>query len=45
LSRNSRFILDPTSSHNVQHDNPKLVASAVQELVNRLSNVSVGQRP
>ena len=46
LSRNSRFIRDPTSSHNVQHDNPKLVATAVQELVDRLSQrVSVGQRP
>jgi pimeloyl-ACP methyl ester carboxylesterase len=45
LSRNSRFIRDSTSSHNVQHDNPKLVATAVQELVNRLSNVPVGQRP
>ena len=45
LSRNSRFIRDPTSSHNVQQDNPKLVATAVQELVNRLANVPVEQRP
>ena len=46
LSRNSRFIRDPTSSHNVQHDNPKLVATAIQELVNRQSQrVSVGERP
>jgi pimeloyl-ACP methyl ester carboxylesterase len=44
LSRNSRFIRDPISSHNVQQDNPKLVATAVQELVNRLSNMPVGQR-
>jgi pimeloyl-ACP methyl ester carboxylesterase len=37
LSRNSKFILDPTSSHNIEHDNPKLVAQAIQELVNELS--------
>jgi hypothetical protein len=37
LSTNSRFIRDPISSHNVQHDNPRLVAAAVQELVNKLS--------
>lgn len=45
LSRNSRFIRDPTSGHNVQHDNPKLVATAVHELVNRLSTLPVAQRP
>jgi pimeloyl-ACP methyl ester carboxylesterase len=45
LSRNSKFIRDPASSHNVQHDNPKLVATAVQELVSRLSNVPVRQQP
>jgi hypothetical protein len=25
------------SGHNIQHDNPKLVAETIQELVNRLS--------
>lgn len=46
LSRNSRFILDPASSHNIQHDNPKLVATAVQELLERLSQrASFGQQP
>jgi pimeloyl-ACP methyl ester carboxylesterase len=45
LSRNSRFISDPASGHNVQHDNPKLLATAVHELVNRLSNLPVAQRP
>jgi len=37
LSRNSKFILDPTSGHNIEHDNPKLVAEAIQELVSELS--------
>lgn len=37
LSRNSKFVLDPTSGHNIQHDNPKLVAEAIQELVNEIS--------
>ena len=45
LSRNSRFILDTNSSHNVQHDNPKVVAAAVQELVNRRSSAQGAQRP
>jgi pimeloyl-ACP methyl ester carboxylesterase len=33
LSRNSKFILDPDSGHNLQIDNPKLVAQAVEEVV------------
>jgi pimeloyl-ACP methyl ester carboxylesterase len=37
LSRDSKFILDPTSGHNIEHDNPKLVAEAIQEVVNKLS--------
>lgn len=37
LSRDSKFILDPTSGHNIEHDNPKLVAEAIQELVNEIS--------
>jgi len=45
LSRNSRFIRDPISSHNVQHDNPKLVATAVQELVDGLSRARGALRP
>ena len=38
LSRNSKFVLDPTSGHNIEHDNPKLVTEAIQELkaINRL---------
>jgi pimeloyl-ACP methyl ester carboxylesterase len=44
LSTNSKFILDPTSGHNIEHDNPKLVASVIQELVNEiLSNRKLGK--
>ena len=37
LSTNSKFILDPTSGHNIERDNPKLVAEAIEELLNELS--------
>ena len=37
LSDNSKFILDPSSGHNIEHDNPKLVAKAIQDLVNEIS--------
>jgi len=37
LSGNSRFILDLTSGHNVERDNPKLVAKAIHDLVNEIS--------
>ena len=37
LSDNSKFILDPASGHNIEHDNPKLVAKAIQDLVNEIS--------
>src|SRR5262245_15745542 len=37
LSGNSRFILDLTSGHNVERDNPQLVAKAIQDLVNEIS--------
>jgi pimeloyl-ACP methyl ester carboxylesterase len=42
LSGNSRFILDPASGHNVERDNPKLVAKAIQDLVNE---ISLSRRP
>jgi len=42
LSGNSKFILDPASGHNVEHDNPKLVAKAIQDLVNE---ISLSRRP
>jgi len=37
LSTDSRFILDPASGHNIEHDNPKLVVETIQELVSKLS--------
>ena len=37
LSRNSKFILDPTSGHNIEHDNPQLVAEVIQQLVSEIS--------
>jgi pimeloyl-ACP methyl ester carboxylesterase len=44
LSRNSKFIRDSTSSHNVQYDNPKLVATSVQEVMNRQSQPATVER-
>jgi pimeloyl-ACP methyl ester carboxylesterase len=45
LSRNSKFILDPISSHNVPHDNPKLVAETIQAVMNQLSRTrNAGQK-
>lgn len=38
LSDNAKFILDPASGHNVERDNPKLVAKAIQDLVNEISS-------
>jgi pimeloyl-ACP methyl ester carboxylesterase len=33
LSRNSRFVRDPLSSHNIHVDNPTIVANAIEEVV------------
>jgi pimeloyl-ACP methyl ester carboxylesterase len=44
LSGNSKFILDPASGHNVEHDNPPLVAKAIQDLVKEIS-VAQASRP
>jgi pimeloyl-ACP methyl ester carboxylesterase len=33
LSTNSKFMIDPDSSHNLQLDNPQLVAQAVEEVI------------
>ncbi len=33
LSRNSKFVLDPTSGHNIHSDNPQLVARAIEEVI------------
>ena len=37
LSENSKFLLDPASGHNIEHDNPKLVAEAIEAVVKELS--------
>jgi pimeloyl-ACP methyl ester carboxylesterase len=33
LSTNSKFMIDPNSSHNLQLDNPQLVAQAIEEVI------------
>ena len=33
LSRNSKFLLDPDVGHNLQIDDPKFVARAIEEVV------------
>jgi pimeloyl-ACP methyl ester carboxylesterase len=33
LSSNSKFVLDPSSGHNIQADNPQLVARAIEEVL------------
>ena len=38
LSRNSKFVLDPNSGHNIQLDDPKAVADAVDEVVGAVKN-------
>jgi pimeloyl-ACP methyl ester carboxylesterase len=42
LSGNSKFILDPASGHNVEHDNPNLVAKTIQDLVHE---IALSRRP
>jgi len=37
LSRNSRFTVDPTSAHNMQDDDPALVARAIEDVVRAAS--------
>lgn len=37
LSANSRFILDPKSTHAIQNDNPAIVAEAVQMVIHSVS--------
>jgi len=37
LSSNSKFVLDPSSSHAIQIDNPQLVARAIEEVLAALS--------
>mgnify|MGYP002633472052 CR=1 FL=1 len=33
LSRNARFVVDPSSGHDVHVDNPQLVAQAIQQVI------------
>jgi hypothetical protein len=33
LSRNSKFVRDPLSGHNIHVDNPTLAANAIEEVV------------
>lgn len=40
LSSNSRFILDAASGHNIEIDNPQLVARSIEEVLNSLSSGS-----
>jgi pimeloyl-ACP methyl ester carboxylesterase len=37
LSSNSKFVLDPISGHNIEHDDPKLVAELIQHLIGEIS--------
>jgi pimeloyl-ACP methyl ester carboxylesterase len=36
LSSNSKFILDPESSHSIQNDNPQIVAKSIQTVINSI---------
>jgi pimeloyl-ACP methyl ester carboxylesterase len=38
LSRNSKFVLDPSSGHAIQSDNPQLVAHAIEEVLEAVSS-------
>lgn len=38
LSNNSKFILDPKSSHSIQNDNPEIVAQAIQIVINSITS-------
>ncbi len=46
LSGNSKFVLDPSSGHAIQKDNPSLVAQAIEEVLESASKGSplTGQR-
>jgi len=41
LSNNSKFILDPKSSHSIQNDNPEIVAKSIQMVINSIKGVHV----
>jgi pimeloyl-ACP methyl ester carboxylesterase len=37
LSSNSKFVLDPSSGHNIHTENPKLVARSIQDVLAAIS--------
>lgn len=37
LSRNSKFVLDPSSAHAIHHDNPQIVARSIREVLEAVS--------
>jgi pimeloyl-ACP methyl ester carboxylesterase len=40
LSRNSKFILDPKSTHSIHNDNPAIVAESIQMVINAIVSKS-----
>ena len=38
LSGNSKFILDPKSSHSIQNDDPEIVAESIQMIINSITS-------
>lgn len=38
LSANSKFILDPKSSHYIQNDNPEIVTQSIRQVVDSINN-------
>ncbi len=38
LSTNSKYILDPKSSHAIQNDNPEIVAQSIQMVINSITS-------
>jgi pimeloyl-ACP methyl ester carboxylesterase len=38
LSNNSKFILDPKSSHSIQNDNPEIVAKSIQMVIHSITS-------
>jgi pimeloyl-ACP methyl ester carboxylesterase len=38
LSSNSKFILDPASGHNIESDDPQLVARSIEEVINSVES-------
>jgi hypothetical protein len=45
LSRNSKFILAPSSGHAIHNDDPELVASAIAEVIDAVSKARGHSKP